>query len=443
MTLQQLNPQQLVELAWLTGCLDYKLRPEQQVLKDLLDKSGRELVVPNIARKIGKTTTCSTFAIEQAIQKKQHIRYATAFLSDLQEFLLPIFDLILADCPEHLMPKYKAFNKTYMFPNGSVIKLVGLDKNKNGLRGNIIDILIVDEAAFVSNLEYLYKSVIIPATKNRPFKLIFPSTPPESPEHFWARELLHKAKDRNTYIEMTLDADKSLDPAERKRLLDEVGGEQSATAQREYFCRIIVDATRAVAPNFDPKVHVFDYEPEHVKWMVFGDTGAKDKTVFLKVGFDHSTRLIHFRDELVAPQGLPTSEIVRLYKEKWGTAMPLVLDCAEQLRIDYAGLGLSAGSPLKDDFGAGILLLDNTWFNNRAVVHPDCKLLVRTLEAGLLNKTRTDYERTESLGHCDAAAAAIYALRGVDKLTDLRPRPKNTIGTLTPKPAHPLTRLLG
>jgi len=417
--------QAAVEQLWVRGNLSWKLRPEQQVIKDLLDKSGREIVVPNIARKIGKTTTCVVFAAEQAIKCRQHIRYATAFLSDLTEFLLPIIDLVLADCPEHLMPTYHQGRKTYTFPNGSVIKLVGLDKNRNGLRGNIIDILIVDEAAFVANLAYLYRSVIIPATKNRPFKLVFPSTPPESPEHFWASELVHKAKQRGTYLELTIDADKSLSPEERKRLLDEVGGEDSPTAQREYFCKIIIDATRAMCASFKEERHVKPVTAEHVAWRLFGDTGGvRDMTVFLEVGFDLNTRLVLFRSELSFPRSTTTSDIIKAVKAKWPAHQSLIMDGPGQLIIDYSAAGLPATLPQKDDFGAGLLLLLSAFHNNQAIVDPSCELLIRTLKYGLLNKFHTDYQRTEALGHCDAAATSIYALRGVDRVTDKRPQPK-------------------
>jgi len=406
----------------------------------MIDKAGRELVVPNIARKIGKTTTCSVYSIEQALLKKQHIRYATAFLTDLKEFLCPIFDMILADCPESLRPSFHQSAKEYRFKNGSVIKLVGLDKNRNGLRGNIIDVLIVDEAAFVANLEYLYRSVIIPATKDRPFKLIFPSTPPESPEHFWAKELVPKAQARNTYMEMTLDADKSLSAEERKRLLDESGGEFGPTAQREYFCKIIVDVTRAICSTFKAanSVHVAPVISDHVKWMLFGDSGGvKDKTVFLEVGFCHAIGKILFKDELAFDRGTATGIITDAVKAKWPNGLTLILDAPGQLLIDYSALGLPAALPAKDDFSAGLLLLTNAFHNDGAVIDPKCGLLIRTLSNGLLNKTRTDYERSDALGHCDAAAAAIYALRCVDKTTDLRPKPsKENTFSLPKDPPH-------
>jgi len=413
------------------GILHWKLRPEQRQLRNMLEAAPTDLCVFNISRRFGKSTTCSLYAVEQAFRKKQKVLYATAFLTDLENFIAPIFEWCLNECPESLRPTWKASKKEFHFKNGSIIKLIGLDKNSNSLRGNNIDILIVDEAAFVKNLAYLYRSVIIPATMKRKFKLIFPSTPPESPEHFWSAELIHKAKGKGTYIELTIDDISDLPAEEKKRLLDEVGGPTSVTALREFYCKCIADVTRTIAAEFSKAKHVndvfdvYDIKPEYINWQLFGDTGGvKDKTVFLEVGFDHTTGKVIFRDELEFENSTPSSQIIAAVKAKWPGNMTLIMDAPGQLLIDYSSLGLPAALPQKDDFGAGLLLLNNAFYNNTAVIHPKCALLIRTLEGGLLNKQRSDYERSESLGHCDAVAAAIYGLRCVDRMTDLRPKPK-------------------
>ena len=429
---------------WKRGILTWKLRPEQKILHSLIENTPRDLCVFNISRRFGKSTTCSIYCIEQAIKKKQKILYSTAYLTDLEAFIMPIFEKILIGCPVKYRPQWRPSKKQFIFSNGSVIKLVGLDKNENALRGNDIDILIVDEAAFVKNLEYLYRSVIIPATMDRKFKLIFPSTPPESPEHFWSKELIQKAKDRNTYIELTIDDISNLPAEERKRLLDEVGGEDSPTAQREFFCKVLVDATRAVAPSFHKETHVRVMVSEFVHWGLFGDAGGvRDKTVFLEVGYDHVSGKVIFKSELAFDKGTPTSRVITCVKEKWPGQLTLVLDAPGQLLIDYSSLGLQAALPEKDDFGAGLLLINNAFFNNTVIINPECSLLIRTLEGGLLNKQRTDYERSDSLGHCDAVAAAIYALRCVDRLTDLRPKPKRESVFFTPKDPEHIKQIKG
>lgn len=430
-----------VAALWSRGVLEWKLRPEQCRLKEEIENPARQLVVGNISRRWGKTFTLVTYALEQAIRSRQKIRYGCAFLTDLEEFVLPAFELILSDCPPSLRPTYHKTRKAWQFPNGSEIKLVGLDKNSNGLRGNAISIIIIDEAGFVQNLKYLYTSVIIPATaKQSNIKVIFISTPPESPEHYFSAELISKAQTQANgyYLCLTIDDISDLPPDERQRLLDEVGGEDSPTAQREFFCKILVDATRSICPTFDAKRHVKATKPDDVHWQIFGDAGGvKDKTVFLEVGYDHNAAQIVFNEELVFPPNTPTSTVVEKFKQKWPSHKNLILDAPGQLLIDYSSAGLPASLPAKDEFSAGLLLLQTTFYNDRAVINPNCPLLIRTLSAGLLTKSKTDYERSEALGHCDAVAAAIYALRMVDKLTDLRPKPHSeNVFKLAKDPPH-------
>lgn len=408
-------------IAWKHGLLSkWKLRPHQEALHAVLTKAGRELVVLNVARKNGKSTACVVYALEQAIQKKQHIRYATAFLTDLVEFIIPIFDMMLADCPLHLKAKYKASSKTYHFPNGSVIKLVGLDKNKNGLRGNIIDILFVDEAGFVSNLEYLYKSVIIPATRDRPFKLIFPSTPPETPEHFWAKELILKAKLKGTYIEQTIDADPNLAPEERKRLLDEAGGEESATAQREYFCRIIVDSTKALAPEFSEAKHVRTIErPDRAIYFLSGDLGGKNDSFAIHLCcYDFKRAKVLFLDERFFPPQTSSLVVVAALREMEGKTKIRArwIDSPGTTAVDWAkDYQYPTVLPIKDHKEVSANRVRLALMRDEVEIDPKCKMLILTLLGGTWNNTRSDWAHTPALGHMDAFDSFIYGTKMVIK----------------------------
>lgn len=427
---------------WKSGNLGYKLRPEQKTLRAKIYDALVQLIVFNISRRWGKTYVLCLYAIEQAIQKKQKIRYGAAFRDDLEEFVIPSFEQILEDCPDSLKPRYIRSRKTWVFPNGSEIKLVGLDKNPNGLRGNAINIIIIDEAGFVARLKYIYQSVIIPATaKQENIKIIISSTPPESPEHFYV-QLMTKAQlqENGAYFELTIDEISDLDPNERKRLLDEVGGEKSVTAQREFFCKIIIDADRAIAPNFDQSIHVMDFElsdeyfEEQIAWRIFGDAGGvRDLTAFLRMGYHREWAKILVQSELWFYAKTATGIIVEGYKETYKSDESLIMDQPGQLQIDYSSLGLPAALPAKDNFDASILLIDNSFYKNEVIIHPRCKLLIQTLKNHLLNPKRTDFERLEATGHADAAMAYCYGLRGVDKITDLRPRPPQSQVFIPPR----------
>lgn len=411
-----ITKEQAIRELWRRGSLSYKLRPEQQRLLDLLYGTPKDLAVFNLSRRLGKSTTCSTFCVENAIKKKQHIRYATAFLTDLEAFIVPIFDWVLEDCPQNFRPQWMASKKEYRFPNGSVIKLVGLDKNPNGIRGNAIDILVIDEAAFVNNLEYLYKSIIVPATMKRQFKLIFPSTPPISPDHFWSKELIPKAIKRNTYIEMTIDDISDLPKEERQRLLDEVGGEFSTTAQREFFCKIVTDENRAIAPEFKDR-HIKEIElPKYFNsWIAADLGGVRDYTAVYLMIYLFEEAQTYVLAERSFPNTTPTNKIADGIKELEGL-LPnkpnkKVIDGSGQtltdLRTTYQVL---CSLPEKTDFDASINLIRVAFAQDKLLIHPSCKELITTLKHGLLNKNRTDYERNDR-GHCDEHAAIVYGYR--------------------------------
>jgi hypothetical protein len=381
-----------------------------------------------------------TYCIEQCLKNpNERIHYGAAFQTDLTKFILPAFHIILQDCPDELRPRYKASTKTWHFLNGAEIKLIGIDKNPDGLRGNALSKIVVDEAAFVANLHYLYSSVIIPATmKQTGIKILFISTPPESPEHFFV-ELIKRAEQRGSYMCQTIDDISDLPYAERERCLTETGGEESVASQREWFCRILISEDRAIAPDFKDSLHVSSFDsPGYGVWLLAGDTAdVRDKNYFLRIVYDYLGGKILVVDEAVFDRKTPISIMVpKVLKLEGGIHHTRVVDSA--YHTEMAHQGFAAAPPTKDSFEAGLTLLRNVFFKQEILIHERCKFLIQTLNGGMLNKQRTDYERTESLGHCDAAQTLIYGIRHVNKHTNPYP---NTLHPANHYTAHqaPLT----
>lgn len=402
---------------WRRGRIDWKLRPEQLLLKQELESIHVSLAVYNICRRFGKTYTLVLYAIEQCIRERQKIRYGCAFLTDLEEFVLPAFALILDDCPPDVRPTYHAQKKTWFFPNGSSIKLVGLDKNPNGLRGNAIAKIIVDEAGFVVNLKFVYTSVIIPATaKQKNIKIIFLSTPPKTPDHFFV-ELMDRAQARDNaiYCELTIDDISDLEPAERQRLLDEIGGEHSVEAQREFFCRIVIDVTIALAPEFDELKHVRPCSaPEFCNFWVGGDTGGvRDRTVLHLMTYDFRRAKVLVLDEVEFPNSTGSEIWVAAAKKmEGGRKVARHVDAEGQLRVDLqAQHGYPVLLPRKDELDPTVNQVRIALRRCEVEIDPKCKLLIKTLKGGTLNPQRTDLARTEALGHMDAFMSFAYGLR--------------------------------
>jgi hypothetical protein len=406
-------------LLWRRGDLSWKLRPEQLKLKSGLEAQAVQLAVYNISRRLGKTFTLVAYAIEQAIQTKQKIRFACAFLTDLEEFILPAFETILLDCPDNLRPVYTRSRKTWMFRNKSEIKLVGLDKSPQGLRGNAIAKIIIDEAGFVRNLKHIYTSVIVPATaKQKDIKVIFLSTPPPTPDHYFIA-LIAKAQTQENghYVCLTIDDISDLHPDERKRLLDEVGGEHSIEAQREFFCKLIIDSTLALAPEFDRDKHVKHVTiPSYAKWWTSGDTaGLRDKDVFHLWCYDFRRAKLLCVDERSFPLNTPTTIIISEVLKMEGQHKPVrYVDAAGRTQIDMMASGFASALPRKDELHATINQVRLALTNCTVEIDPRCTLLIATLEAGTLNNNRTDLARTEALGHMDAFMSFAYGLRHAD-----------------------------
>ena len=105
---------------WKRGAVaDFYLKKHQWLIYSLLKLTKKDIIVLNISRRFGKSTTCATYCVEQArLNPWLTIRYATAFLTDLEDFIKPIFDDIFSTCPDEFMPEYLESKKRYVFKNG-------------------------------------------------------------------------------------------------------------------------------------------------------------------------------------------------------------------------------------------------------------------------------------------------------------------------------------
>jgi len=220
--------QQVKDELWRRSVLTWKLHSTQKEIYKAINDSRKSLFVALCSRQLGKSYMMVVKAIEQALkQPNSRIKYGTAFLSDLQEFIIPTFNLVLSDCPKWLMPRYNVQQSKFIFKNGSEIKLVGLDMKPNGLRGNTIDLIILDEAAFINNLKYLYDSVIVPATIHRPkCKILFITTPPVSPDHDFV-EFYQRAEKTGSSVKFTIFDNPLLSKERIAELCEEAGGAHS------------------------------------------------------------------------------------------------------------------------------------------------------------------------------------------------------------------------
>lgn len=413
---------------WQRGRLVHLLHDGQKIIQKKFDECPSQLFVGNIARQFGKSYWAVTKCLELAIKKpKARIKYGTAFQTDLEEFILPTFDAVLQDCPENLKPKYKVQGSKWVFPNGSEIKLVGLDKSPNSLRGNVIDLIVIDEAGFVEKLQYIYSSIIVPATLHRPnCKIIFISTPPSTPAHPFS-DFIQLAESQDSYVMLTIHENPRIAEADIERMAKAMGGRQSTSFRRECLCELILDEDLAIVPEWRDELiqessHDVLYKFYHR--YVGMDLGRKDHTAIIFGYYDFKQARLCIEDELT--MGGPSWTTVTLkeaiiVKEQalWPEVKPFrrVSDNNNpHLIMDLNALyGVHFMETSKESLEAMVNEVRVMVGAGQIIISPKCKMLIGCLKYGLWDKHRKEFSRSKIYGHFDHLAALIYLVRNLAK----------------------------
>lgn len=411
---------------WRRGCLFWKLHDAQLLIYENLLENTNRLYVGNCSRRFGKSFLMVLYSIERCLQKKNtKVRYGAAFQTDLKEFIIPAFDLILQDCPEDIKPQYKSNEAKYIFKNGSEIKLFGVDKNPNAGRGNALDYVILDEAGFMDKLDYIIKSVIYPAMKNRPnAKLILISTPPVSPDHDF-KQYCEEAQSLGSYSEFTVYDNPLFDEETIQECIDECGGEDTTTFKREYLCQFVVETDRAIIPEFSKQSHVGvidrdEYYQYYTPYVAM-DLGFKDNTALIFGYYDFKRATLVIEDEFVINGHQVTSkniaENVRQIEESLGYESPYrIADNSDLIFLtDLQSSQDINFLPTNKDSLEAMVNEVRTWMKQgRVKINPKCEILINSLANGIWDKQRKQFDRSKVYGHYDSVAALIYLIRNIN-----------------------------
>lgn len=443
--------------AWYRGNLSWKFHAAQKKIDHIFKTITTQLFVGNCSRQFGKSFWAASKAVEQALKKpKSQIRYGAAFQSDLVDFIIPAFEKVLDDCPEAIKGVYKKAGSKFVFPNGSIIKLVGLDKNPNGLRGNTLDLIIIDECGFVSRLDYIYKSVIIPATTHRPnCKIVLISTPPSTPAHEFV-EYAQRAETEGGYKLFTIFDNPMVDATVVHRLMKETGctfpcsmedaviaidvmiksgtlefppeWNISTTFRREYLCEFILDNNSALVTEWKdsmiqvaPKDEYFGYYHKYVGM----DLGRKDFTALVFGYYDFKAAKLYIQDELTMEGKTWTTITLKdaiLDKEKdlWGADDKpfrrisdnnnphLIMDLNSLHNVHFLETSKESLEAMVNE----VRLLVG---EGRVVIDPKCTKTIGCLKYGIWTEKRDSFAHSKVYGHFDHFAALMYLIRNLAK----------------------------
>ena len=424
--------QKAMEELWNRGAhLDRMFHAGQLECKELFESNSKDgdMFMLLLPRRFGKSVFCFGMTDNFCRQNRNaRILYLSKTSDNLKEILDQSSGAILQTCPEHLKPQYMKKDQKYVYPNGSEIRFKGMDKaGADSLRGVTADLIVLDEFCFMEDVGNLIDNVLMPMLIERGGRMLLASTPPIAPGHE-SIEYIMKCQLRGNFVKKTIYDCPRWSPEQIDKFEEEAGGKDSDTFRREYMCEIITDRNRAIltactAAHMDKLVKTWvkptDYLPDH---YISIDPGGRDQTAILYAYYDYleGTLVIDDEDILDSPS---TDEIKKAVDNKlkgdWKGITPhrIIMDNNNLILVkDMQKLhGMSVKATKKDKKEAQVNNTNIMMMREEIVIDPRCVNLDKQCRYGVWNKTRTSYERTAALSHCDAIDALVYLVRNINK----------------------------
>lgn len=421
--------------AWMGGDLRYLLDDAQLILhEDLTRIRTKERAVSLAARGWGKTFCALLMCFEACLQKpNQAIAFVTKTKKQARRNTKNSAAVILADCPRWLTPTYNRSDYEYRFRNGSTLILIGVDSERfEDLRGAAFDGAVVDESQDIDELNEVVRVVLDPAVLRVNGWMIVQGTVPEEDTHEFV-ELISEAMATDSLVVKTILECPRYAPETIAKMKSRAGGEDSSIWKREYMCQLIYSSTLLVVPEMTREL-AFGIEgkpgivrehnrPAHFDRYTGLDPGQRDLDAALYSYLDFEGQVLVIEDETTL-KGKNTRELSTTIKmkelERWGdqggnngrhyrysdTELRLVQDLWTEFKLRF---DLTA----KDNKDAQIAALRVAIQDRRIIIHPRCKLLVRTLFGARWNKSHSTYERDAITGHADLLDTLLYIFRNV------------------------------
>lgn len=340
-------------------------------------------------------------------------------LKQTRAIVNPRIKMLTQDAPEGMVT-YLRSEDTWFIGTSRII-LGGFDvKNATRQRGKSLYKIYIEEIVDSNPDDYTeaIRSDLGPAlTHSKHAQIIYLTTLPKVEDHPFIIETIPEAKFYDAFYSFTIHDNVQLTKEQYNKCVRLCGGEETIEFRREYLNEMVRDAGRVVIPSFNEMFHVKQIIalPQRKTWYTTIDFGGtKDKTAALLHTYDFYNDLDIFWDERIFDANTPTdyimAEIERMERAHEATT-ERIADCPGQIQVDLSSVGYEIRLPPKLDWQAGVNQMSVRFANRKVVIHDRCKFLIASARSGSFNKQRDDFERTKLLGHCDALAAMMYALR--------------------------------
>lgn len=433
--------------------LSYKFDSLQLHIHRTVKEAKAKKICILSSRQIGKSYWDCGFSVEFLNNLPGKIaRIVAPTLKQCGDIVQDNLTRIILDAPPGKIEPRKS-NYRWELANGSSLRLGALERaNVDGNRGGNASLVIYEECGFVKQEEFIYgvNSVLGPQLLRSKGIEIYVSSPSEDPDHPLHTQVLPECESLGTAFSYMVFHSPSITPdmiaeAMRRSMcvfemnfiyevykLPKITLESvselairmkvflSEAFRREYMAEIIRPATLMVVPGYNPAIHTIAYHlPVECHWNVTIDWGGvRDFTVALLHTYDFITDTDLVWEERMWPANTSTDAIVADLRE-WDNNFYIQAHWADvpgQLQVDLASqFGYQVSLPQKADWKASVNNMAVRFSTNKIKIHSRCSFLQKSLRAGMFNKNRTDFERTPEIGHCDALAALMYAIRSQDR----------------------------
>lgn len=433
---------------WHSGDLRWKMDALQAKISEAVDKSPAKKICILSSRQVGKSFWCCTHGLGYLSRGKSKIaRIIAPTLKQCNDIVNDNLAGILQDAPSGFIAKKKS-DYRWEIHNGASLRMGALERaHVDGNRGGNAGLVIYEECGFVPGEDFTYgvNSVLGPQLLRSKGVEIFVSSPSEDPDHPLHTVVLPECEALGTAFRFTVFDSPSITPemileamkrsgckmqgdfiyyllggqvtsANIYELAGKTGTHLSDDFRREYLAEIIRPSTLMVIPHYNAKTHVKEFGPPlNCHWHITADWGGvRDLTVALLHTYDYLGNKDMIWDEKVWPANTPTS-IIRNDLKVWEQSYAIHscwADVPGQLQVDLSNdWNFNFQLPPKSDWLASVNNMSVKFTTDGIWIHPRCQFLQKSCRAGMFNKNRTDFERTPELGHCDALAALMYAIR--------------------------------
>ena len=422
--------EEAIKKLWKLGKLHWKLDSLQKELYNAYYSKPRGKFIWSVSRQTGKSWTVCTIALEEAIRTPGiRMAYIAPELNDAKDITEQTFDQLCEDAPAEFRPKFNSMKNRWEWQNGSILKVTGTDnKNYNKIRGRKFDIIFLDEFCFMDEFKKVFFSCVKPTTTSVPnYKIIFISTPPETPDHE-SNMILDDAEEDGSLIKKTIyDSPRfSAEFIEENILKDyrSLGGKNSIEFRREYLCERIADSSKLVIPeaNKEKIIEITAVLPRPEFYNIYEafDWGVKDSNGGLFAYINFETQQLIIEEELLYHDSTSTTydiakKIIKAEQDTWTderrSKIQRFADNNLQIINDMSlNFNLYMIPTSKDNLAAQVQKVRHLLSNGQIIINPKCVNLIEQIQSAQWNSSRKSFVRRNG-HHYDLVAALIYLVR--------------------------------